>query len=113
MSIDKMQDPTSEVLTETNPENVPLPTNSMITVSLSDIQDSAKSPEMVEAESPASTVSSPKCSSVCSSQISSDSDGPAAVNWEGLEKTEEQEPKDDATDEVSGRCRCRNFYSCF
>ncbi|KIX03424.1 uncharacterized protein Z518_06976 [Rhinocladiella mackenziei CBS 650.93] len=86
------------------PENVPLPTSSMITVRLSDIQvqaDFDEEPEpdaSQEASIPHSSSPSTR-SSRSSSQTSVSSTSVNTVDWEGLEKTEEQEPKDDATDE--------------
>lgn len=97
---------------EIDPENVPLPTDSMITVRLSDA-DLAAEPALlegvvdnedlacVEQTTHTSTVSSiSRASSRPSSRSSQASSTSNSVDWEGLEKTEEQEVKDDATDEV-------------
>lgn len=88
------------------PADAPLPTNSMITVRLSDIpfdpdldgplDHRASRGGSVLRSTPSSTRSSRS-----SSQTSDSSTSLNSVNWEGLEKTEEQEPKDEATDEVS------------
>lgn len=97
---------------EIRPENIPLPTDSMITVRLSDAQLLAEShtfETFLEQQTPASPepeistiVTSPasRSSSRASSQSSRASATSNSVDWEGLEKTEEQEIKDDATDEV-------------
>lgn len=104
-----------EVKIEVDPENVPLPTDSMITVRLSDAElaiEPAQLEEMVEdgevqssgQTAHTSTVSSLSgVSSRPSSRSSQASSTSNSVDWEGLEKTEEQEVKDDATDEV-GLC---------
>ena len=102
-----------EEIEEIRPENVPLPTDSMITVRLSDAQLEAEPVDIqlttqdineavVEQNSrtsvATSSLSRPSSrSSSSSSQASSTSN---SVDWEGLERTEEQEVKDDATDEV-------------
>lgn len=97
---------------EIRPEDIPLPRDSMITVRLSDVQLLAESPESEEplalqtptalehnfAATTGSTCSRPSSrASSRSSRVSSISN---SVDWEGLEKSEEQEVKDDATDEV-------------
>lgn len=97
---------------EIRPEDIPLPRDSMITVRLSDVQLLAESPESEEpldlqtptalehsvAATTGSTCSRPSSrASSRSSRVSSTSN---SVDWEGLEKSEEQEVKDDATDEV-------------
>lgn len=101
---------------EIRPEDIPLPRDSMITVRLSDAQLLAESPtteESLDLQTPtalqhdltatiASTSSRP--SSRASSESSRISTTSNSVDWEGLEKSEEQEVKDDATDEV---CLCR------
>ncbi len=90
--------------TDVKPEDIPLPRSSMITVRLSDIQvhpdvdeelgqDASPQPS-IHQSSPSSTRSSRSSSRTSESSISL-----ISVDWEGLEKTEEQE-KDDATDEV-------------
>ncbi|KAK5096001.1 hypothetical protein LTS08_007883 [Lithohypha guttulata] len=96
---------------EVQPENVPLPTDSMITVRLSDL-DLNTHPIIVEEpveEHPidvvtgtahSSTVSSLSTSSSRPSSRSSNASSTSnSVDWEGLDKTEEQEVKDEATDE--------------
>jgi len=90
---------------EVTPENIPLPTttNSMITVRLSDVQslvDSAEERITEDSHSSDSSIDSRPCSrsSTRSSQDSSTST--SVVDWEGLERSEQQEPRDDATDEV-------------
>lgn len=106
---------TEAMSNDTSPENVPLPTDSMITVRLSDAElqtepipadDSASvsyaNTVVSEQDAHHSTTSSVSRSSSHSSRRSSLSSSAAnSVDWEGLEKTEEQEVKDDATDEVS------------
>lgn len=97
---------------EIRPENIPLPTDSMITVRLSDAQLLAE-PHIIEESLDQQTstvlkhesntrVTSPSSrhSSRSSSQSSRVSSTSNSVDWEGLEKTEEQELKDEATDEV-------------
>jgi len=102
-----------EEVDQVRPENVPLPTDSMITVRLSDAQ---LQPELahvsgatqdwnkatVEQNSLTDTAASSttRTSSRSSSRSSQASSISNSVDWEGLEKTEEQELKDDATDEV-------------
>lgn len=102
----------ARTIEEVAPENVPLPTDSMITVRLSDAHlDVEPFPATESAshsyantvvtdheESQASSLS--RSSSVASSRSSQASGSSKSVDWEGLEKTEEQEVKDDATDEV-------------
>lgn len=99
---------------EVRPENIPLPTDSMITVRLSDAQllneplsvdeektDSSAVDSDAVMPTHASTGSSiSRTSSRASSRSSELSSISNSVDWEGLEKTEEQEVKDDATDEV-------------
>lgn len=101
---------------EIRPEDIPLPRDSMITVRLSDAQllsESHISEEPSELQTPTALerdfttdVISPSSrpSSRASSHSSCISTTSNSVDWEGLEKTEEQEVKDDATDEV------RPFY---
>ena len=94
-----------EAESEVSPEDVPLPTSSMITVRLSDIPvcpddvEAADQDASQEASIPRSSPSSPRFSR-SSSQTSDSSTSVNSVDWAGLEKTEEQEPKDEATDEV-------------
>ncbi|ETI25426.1 hypothetical protein G647_02199 [Cladophialophora carrionii CBS 160.54] len=89
---------------DVEPENVPLPRSSMVSVRLSDIpfdpdldiideRDVPQEVSVPHSDSP-STRSSRSSSRTSESSISMNS-----VNWEGLEKTEEQEAKYDATDE--------------
>lgn len=102
---EKKQEIPFEVDTEIKPEDIPLPRSSMITVRLSDIQappeldvdaEVEASPQLsVRQSSPSSTRSSRSSSRTSDSSVSINS-----VDWEGLEKTEEQESKDGATDEV-------------
>lgn len=105
-----------EIVEETRPENIPLPTDSMITVRLSDAQLQAE-PAMIHAAMQESnehsrgqnsrtslaTSSGSTPSSRSSSRTSQASTTSNSVDWEGLEKTEQQELKDDATDEVRAR----------
>jgi hypothetical protein len=91
------------------PENVPLPRSSMVSVRLSDIPfdpdldiiDERENP--LDASVPRSGSPSSRTSR-SSSRTSESSISINSVNWEGLEKTEEQEAKYDATDEVSLPC---------
>ncbi|KAK5204703.1 hypothetical protein LTR41_009559 [Exophiala xenobiotica] len=89
--------------TDVKPEDIPLPRSSMITVRLSDIQVHPDVDEEVEQDAspqPSIRQSSPSStrSSRSSSRTSESSISLISVDWEGLEKTEEQE-KDEATDE--------------
>lgn len=89
--------------TDVRPEDIPLPRSSMITVRLSDIPLQPDVDEELEQEAspqPSIRQSSPSStrSSRCSSRTSESSISLISVDWEGLEKTEEQE-KDEATDE--------------
>lgn len=102
-----------EIVDDVVPENVPLTTDSMVTVRLSDACLEAESFPAIDSaphsyagtvvtdhdESPTSSLS--RRSSMSSSRSSQASSSAKSVDWEGLEKTEEQEIKDDATDEVS------------
>ena len=91
---------------DVEPENVPLPRSSMVSVRLSDIPfdpdldiigESHVSQEVsLPGSGPPSTRTSRSSSRTSESSVSMNS-----VNWEGLEKTEEQEAKDDTADEVS------------
>lgn len=103
---------------EIRPEDIPLPRDSMITVRLSDAQLLSESPseEVPEVQTPTTvehefatrTVSpASRCSSRASSQSSRVSTTSNSVDWEGLEKSEEQEIKDEATDEVRNPSRYR------
>ncbi|KAI1629209.1 rab-GTPase-TBC domain-containing protein [Exophiala viscosa] len=87
--------------TAIEPENIPLPRSSMISVRLSDVQLQPETEELDASSRTSvrqSTSSSPR-SSVSSSRTSASSISMNTVDWEGLEKTEEQEARDDATDE--------------
>jgi len=88
-----------------SPEDVPLPRSSMITVRLSEVdlkpvldavpeQDASQDPSAPQS-SPSSTRSSRSSSKTSDSSTSIDT-----VDWEELDKTEEQEPKDVTSDEV-------------
>jgi hypothetical protein len=94
-----------EACTDISPENIPLPTSSMITVRLSDIQvhpdvGEDLEPGVSQVASLRQSIPSSTRSSRSSSQISDSSASIHSVDWEGLEKTEEQEAKDEETDEV-------------
>jgi hypothetical protein len=81
--------------------NSPLPTDSMVTVRLSDAQthpvsnDSARNSRR---RSSSTKSHSSSISAISSTRSSTPSN--TTVDWEELEKTEEQEPRDQATDEV-------------
>ncbi len=86
---------------DANSDNLPLPTDSMVTVRLSDVQIHPiieESPRNSKART--SSVSSRSSSASIASDSGSTSPSNTSVNWEGLEKTEEQEARDQATDEV-------------
>lgn len=102
-----------EEVDEVRPENIPLPTDSMITVRLSDAQlqpdlasiahstqDLNKATVEQNSHSSIAASSTSRTSSRSSSRSSQASSISNSVDWEGLERTEEQELKDDATDEV-------------
>jgi hypothetical protein len=96
-------DPTPEPA-EVEPENVPLPRSSMVSVRLSDIPfdpdlDIIDERDVLETSAPRSDPPSTRTSR-SSSQSSDSSITINSVNWEDLEKTEEQEAREDATDEV-------------
>lgn len=85
------------------PENIPLPTStdSMITVRLSDAHLTTKDSPVEDDTTdmvPGSNYS--RSCSRSSRRSSQSSTLSTSVDWEELEKTEEQEHKDDATDEV-------------
>lgn len=105
----------SEIVAEEEiaPENIPLPTDSMVTVRLSDAlllqseslqQDETEptyeleEPQLDQHRSP--STASFRSSNSSSARSSSSSSRSNSVDWEELEKTEEQEPKDECTDEV-------------
>lgn len=81
----------------------------MITVRLSDVQspaDAIRPEEVQEDVQRQSALSRPRSISIASSKSSRSSRPPSdgsssPVDWEELEKEERQEPKDDATDEVT------------
>ena len=100
-----MAETQSEVVVEVVPENVPLPTSSMITVRLSDCQEGDEVAVSSLNSSPRmSTASRARSESDASSRASTPSGSSnsmlSPVDWEELEKTEEQEKKDDGSDEV-------------
>ena len=93
-----------EIESDVEPENVPLPRSSMVSVRLSDIPfdpelDIIDERDVLDASirrsDPPSTRTSRSSSRTSESSISINS-----VNWEDLEKTEEQQARDDAKDEV-------------
>jgi len=101
---------------EIRPENIPLPTDSMITVRLSDAQlqpclesisnstqDLNRATVEQNSHTSMAASSTSRTSSRSSSRSSQASSISNSVDWEGLERTEEQELKDDATDEVRRR----------
>lgn len=94
----------TEVILDTPPDGVPLPTASMVTVRPSDDPSQLSSVDVVEKDEKlrGSIISGRTRSRTLSgsSATSRGSDTTTSVDWEGLEKTEQQEPKDDATDEV-------------
>jgi hypothetical protein len=91
--------------TALEPEDVPLPRSSMVSVRLSDIPFDPDL-DIISEREPSQVVSTPRSdgpstrTSRASSQTSESSISMHSVNWEGLEKTEEQERKDEDTDEV-------------
>ena len=99
---------------ETQLKDVSLPTSSMISVRLSDYISnkeafSPRTPRESPCNSAKSVPSRPRSISVASSRSSTPTSSSEAgsytpVNWEGLEKTEEQEPRDEGTDEVCHPC---------
>lgn len=90
---------------EIEPKNVPLPRDSMISVRLSDAVLEAEpleiEDEISQLQQPESIRSSSqsRCSSR-SNRSSTASSVSRSVDWDVLEKTEEQEVKDEGTDEV-------------
>lgn len=81
----------------------PAATNSMVTVRLSDVQIHPEVEEMVDAKEASATRSASivsKTSSSSSSNSHNETMSMESVDWEGLEKTEEQERCEDNTDEV-------------
>ena len=93
-----------EIENDVEPENVPLPRSSMVSVRLSDIPfdpdlDIIDERDALEASLPRSGSPSTR-SSLSSSRTSESSGSINSVNWEDLEKTEQQEAKDDTADEV-------------
>jgi hypothetical protein len=101
---DLPSEPAPEAESDVEPENVPLPRSSMVSVRLSDIPfdpdlDIIDEHDVPEASLPRSGPPSTRTSR-SSSRTSESSLSINSVNWEDLEKTEEQEARDDATDEV-------------
>ncbi|ETN41158.1 uncharacterized protein HMPREF1541_03093 [Cyphellophora europaea CBS 101466] len=97
-------------VSDIQPVDIPLPmsnTHSMITVRLSDAQSASNvtlAEEQTTESSHTSVDSRPRSLSIISSKSSRSSRPPSdgsssPVDWEELEKEEEQEPKDNATDE--------------
>jgi hypothetical protein len=80
----------------------PLPTDSMVTVRLSDAQIHTIVNDSVRTSKKRRSSSVNSHSSNISARSSTRSSTPSntTVDWEELEKTEEQEPRDQATDEV-------------
>ena len=79
---------------------VPAATQSMVTVRLSDVQMSPEMVDLPRSPSPRSSVLTQSSHSSCiSDQETSSID---SVNWETLDRTEEEEAKAGRTDEV--RC---------
>ena len=80
----------------------PLPTDSMVTVRLSDAQIHPVSNDSVRNSRRRRSSSANSHSSSISTRSSTRSSTPSntTVDWEELEKTEQQEPRDQATDEV-------------
>lgn len=95
-----------------NADSNPLPTDSTVTIRLSDMQTGSlriQNPSSeLENVSKARVTSISSESSACVGSDSNGSTSPTSstcVDWEELEKTEEQEPRDEGTDEVSGKSR--------
>lgn len=81
--------------------NSPLPTDSMVTVRLSDTQIHPISNDSVRnSRRRSSSANSHSSSTSARSSTRSSTPSNTTVDWEELEKTEEQEPRDQATDEV-------------
>jgi hypothetical protein len=79
----------------------PLPTDSMVTVRLSDAQIHPVSNDSVRNSRRRSSSANSHSSSISAiSSTRSSTPSNTTVDWEELEKTEEQEPRDQATDEV-------------
>ena len=78
-------------------------TDSLVTVRLSELQDLPEEQDEAKQETKVTSRASSITSRTSSapSDSSTDSGSATSVNWEGLEKTEEQEPRDEGTDEVS------------
>jgi hypothetical protein len=94
-----------DIESEVEPENVPLPRSSMVSVRLSEIPfdpdlDIIDERDALGASIPCSGPPSTRTSR-SSSRTSESSLSINSVNWEDLEKTEEQQARDDAKDEVS------------
>ena len=81
--------------------NSPLPTDSMVTVRLSDAQIHPVSNDSVRnSRRRSSSTKSHSSSTSVGSSTRSSTPSNTTVDWEELERTEEQEPRDQATDEV-------------
>ena len=79
----------------------PTPTDSMVTVRLSDPQINPTANDSVRtSKRRSSSVNSQSTSVSARSSARSSTPSNTTVDWEELEKTEEQEPRDQATDEV-------------
>lgn len=76
-------------------------TDSLVTVRLSELQDLPEEQDEAKQETKVTSRASSITSRTSSapSDSSTDSGSATSVNWEGLEKTEEQEPRDEGTDE--------------
>lgn len=84
-------------------DDKPVSTDSMVTVRLSELQEPKDilDSEQINSGPPSRASSVMSRSSVRSSTSTEDSLRDRSVDWEELEKTEEQEPKGEDTDEVS------------
>ena len=89
------------------PTTAHLATNSMVSIRLSDVEIHPGVEDPVEEEVDPDETFSTRSPSIASKTSSSSSTGRdevmslESVDWEGLEKTEEQERCEDSTDEVS------------
>ena len=84
-------------------DDKPVSTDSMVTVRLSELHEPKDTldSEQINSGPPSRASSVMSRSSGRSSTSTEDSLRDRSVDWEELEKTEEQEPKDEDTDEVS------------
>ena len=99
-------------LVEMPSKSSPLPTDSMITVRLSDAQIRPLPDESVRtSKRRSSSVNSQSSSASARSSTRSSTPSNTTVDWEELEKTEEQEPRDQATDEVCSKNSQTTLYS--